>query len=448
MKIVMLVIDALRADSLSCYGYRRKTSPGIDALVGEGILFENAYTQANWTNPSLYSLLTGLYPSRHGVENFDQNLGDSVVTLSGLLGGFGYRTVLFSNYHVLLDRNRLGKHFQAVRHFDIDLRAGDLRQEIEAAAKSDLFCFVHAVQYVHEPYCAPPSEVARFWDGAVPARKIIRVLTREAGLNEESMRDALRSVNLRRERLDRREIAYLKACYDAGIRHVDGRLKELFDFLHSVQDEVILVITADHGQGFMEHGFFGHGLNLHEELIRVPLLFWMNRSRPGLRLKSVAQLIDVFPTLLELIGRPGPPSLDGASLAGCLRGVEEAGRRAICEGDPFVAFIRARRKLISSTYRLIKKPEGIRRLGKLLRERRFRRLLLHLYSLFPAALYDLSADPGETRNLKRRKPAEYREMLKCLREWRQEVSSAPPEVTTRELDDERAIEQLKSLGYL
>ena len=448
MKIIVIIIDALRADSLSCYGYPLETSPCIDRIASEGVLFENAYTQANWTNPALYSLLTGLYPSRHGVGSFDQNLGENVAALPNVLSGFGYRTVLFSNYHVLLDRHRLGKHFQEARHFDIDHDVENLRQTIVNGGESDLFLLVHTVKYVHEPYCASPREVSRFWDGAIPERKIIRVLTQEVGLNEESMRDVLRSVNLRRERLSREEIAYLKACYDAGIRHVDDRLKEFYDFLPSVRDEVILIVTADHGQGFMEHGFFGHGLNLNEELVRVPLIFWSNRVKRGFSLRSTVQLIDAFPTLLEMLARPGFPPMDGVSFAGCLRGVEDTSRQAICEGGPFAACARDGKKVIISTYRLMGWAERISRLTELLRRRRFRRLLLHLYSVFRAALYDLSADPGETRNLKRKEPAEFKKMSGYLIDWHRKVSSAIPEVTTRKLEDKKTIEQLQSLGYL
>ncbi len=448
MKIVVIVIDALRADSLSCYGCPRETSPALDRLAGEGVLFENAYAQANWTNPSLYSFVTGLYPSRHGVEDFDQNLGEKVSTLPGFLSGAGYRTALFSNYHVLLDRARLGRHFQETRYFDIDRDGETLRRTVAAGGESDLFLMLHVGNYVHEPYCADPREVGRFWEGDFPRRKIIRALTEEAGLDDESMRDVLRSINLRRQRLSRKELAFLKACYDAGIRHVDGRLQVFFDFLASLPEEVILVVTADHGQGFMEHGFFGHGLNLNQELVRVPLIFWRNRAPGGMRINSTVQLIDLFPTLLDLLGCPGSPAMDGCSFAGCLRGVEDGSRRAVCEGNPFAAGVSGGKKLIVSRYRLLEAPERTARLAELLRRRRFRRFLLHLYSIFRAGLYDLAADPGERHNLKRRDPAGFKKMLNDLKAWQREVSSSIPEVTTRKLEDKKTIEQLKSLGYL
>ncbi|MFH1038811.1 MAG: sulfatase [PVC group bacterium] len=449
MKIILIVIDALRADSLSCYGYPLETSPGIDRIVGEGVLFENAYTQANWTNPSLYSFLTGLYPSTHGVSGFNQNLGEKVTTLPGFLSGNGYRTFLFSNYYVLLDRKRLGKHFQEALYFDIDSNEKKLCRTFTDSEGSDLFAVVHVGNYIHEPYCASSREVSRFWKGAFPKRKIIRVLTEEAGLDDESMQNVLRSVNLRKERLDRKEITFLKACYDAGIRHVDAWLTGFFNFLTTTcRDDIILVITADHGQGFFEHGFFGHGLNLNEEIAKVPLIFWMSREKRGLRMKSTVQLIDVFPTLIELLTWQDPPAIDGVSFAGCLQGVEEASRWAVCEGFPFAACVHDCKKLILSIYRLIEAAERTDRLKKLVLKRRFRKLFLHLYSIFHGGLYDLTKDPGEKKNLKRSDPATFTRMEGYLRAWYKKVSACTPEVTTEKLEEDRIIEQLKSLGYL
>jgi len=207
-------------------------------------------------------------------------------------------------------------------------------------------------------------------------------------------------------------------------------------------------VTADHGQGFMEHGFFGHGLNLHQEIVRVPLLVWSNRKKRGFRISNPVQLIDIFPTLGELLSRPPAAPPDGRSFAGCLEGVEEPGRRAICEGGPSTALVGGGKKLIVSRYRLLEPPERISRLKELVALRRFRRLLHHLYSICRAELYDLSSDPEERRNRRRSDPAAYNKMLVDLKTWQRELASAAPEVTTRELDARETIEQLKSLGYL
>jgi arylsulfatase A-like enzyme len=449
MKIIVLIIDSLRADSLSCYGYPLETSPQFDRLAGEGVLFENAYTQANWTNPSLYSLLTGLYPSIHGVGDFNQNLGKDVSTITGHLARKGFRTVLFSNYYVLLDQERLGRHFQQKVYFDLDNDGEKLCRMISAGPDSDLFALIHVGNYVHEPYCAPPEEVKRFWNADFPKSKVIRALTEETGLDDESMQNVLRRVNLRREWLNRREISFLKACYDAGIRHVDDHLAGFFDYLQrDCEEEVVLVITADHGQGFFEHGFFGHGLNLNEELVRIPLIFWRNRARQPARIKSTIQMIDLFPTFLDVLGEEAAPELDGISFAGCLDGKEEVSRWAISEGQPFLACVRDRKKLIISIYRLMGAAERIGRLKELLAKRQFRKLLLHLYSLLRGGLYDLDQDPEERRNLIRSDPATAARMKDHLAAWYKAASLRTPEITTDEMDDEKMIEQLKSLGYL
>ena len=449
MKIVVIVIDALRADSLSCYGYPLETSPGIDRIAGEGVLFENAYTQANWTNPSLYSFLTGLYPSVHGVSGFNQNLGDKVATLPGLLAGVGYRTFLFSNYYVLLGPQRLGKHFQESVYFEIDGSREELRRKLTDNEKFDLFAVVHVGNYIHEPYCASSDEVGRFWKGPFPKRKIIRALTEEAGLDDESMKNVLRSVNLRRERLSRKEISFLKACYDAGIRHVDAWVEGFFDFLTSSgMDDVIFMITADHGQSFLEHGFFGHGLNLHQELIRVPLILRGRGSRPGKVVESYVQLTDIFPTLLDILGLDLPSGIDGISFWKCLEGEAQEERWVISEGFPFAAAIHHHKKLIISFFRLMGWREGLRTIFALIRSGRWRRLLLYLYSLLQTRFYDLRSDPGEEKNRSGGGRAELKKMKRYMKEWYRQCRIRALKVTEQEIEEERTMEQLKSLGYL
>ncbi len=448
MKIIVVVIDALRADSLSCYGYPRETSPGIDRIAGGGLLFNNAYSQANWTNPSLYSFLTGLYPSTHGVGGFNQNLGDKVATLPGLLVGVGYRTFLFSNYYVLLGPKHLGRHFQESVYFDIDGSQEELLRKLTEDENSDLFAVLHVGNYIHEPYCATPEEVGRFWEGPFPKRKIIRALTEEAGLDDESMQNVLRSVNLRRERLTREEISFLKACYDAGIGHVDTWLESFFDFITSPGgDDIIFMITADHGQSFFEHGFFGHGLNLHQELIRVPLIF-RGRGMTGEVVESYVQLTDVFPTLLDILGFDLPSDLDGISFRECLEGKELKGRWVISEGFPFAAAIQNQKKLIISIYRLMGWKEKVVTVTGLILSGHWRRLLFHLYSLVKTCFYDLRSDPGEEKNRLWSGRSEMKEMKRYLKRWYRRCRSRSRETIDHEIEDEKTIEQLKSLGYL
>ena len=447
MKIIIVSIDALRADSLGCYGYERDTSPHIDAMASEGVIFKNAYTPANWTNPSYYSLITALYPSVHGVTHHHHGIAGRVNTLPETLARRGYSSALYSNYHTLLDEKRFGRHFQDRVYFDIDRDSDKLKEKIVSPGAGNQFFLIHIGNYVHEPYCAPEELVREFWPQEFPENnEEIRRLTEEMNLSDESMRNVLRKVNLHRSLLSRTEVKFLKACYDAGIKYIDRWVGGFINYLkESPRDDYLFILTSDHGQGFFEHGFFGHGLSLHQELIKVPLVFY-NGSGEGQEVESYVQLTDIFPTLMDILGLGLPPDIDGISFREIMEGNEQRERWVICEGLPFIACIHSQQKLIISFYHLMYWKEKLREIVNLIRSRKLRRLLLHLYSLFKTGFYDLETDPGEMKNLAWRGGSGMKEIKRYLKDWHRRSRSL--EITEEEIDDEKTIEQLKGLGYL
>ena len=450
MKVIIISIDALRADSLGCYGYERDTSPHIDAIASDGVIFKNAYTPANWTNPSYYSLITALYPLVHGVTNHHHGISGIVNTLPETLARQGYTTSLYSDYYTLLDDHRFGRHFQDQVYFDIDRDSDKLKERITSLEARDLFFLIHIGNYVHEPYCAPEELVREFWPHAFPeGKEEIRRLTREMNLSDESMRNVLRKVNLHRTLLSRTEVEYLKACYDAGIKYVDRWVGDFFNFIKECSgEEYLFVLTADHGQGFFEHGFFGHGLSLHQELIRVPLIFY-KPCGVALEIDPAVQLIDVFPTMMEITGSPVPAGIDGVSFRKYLeKKITGDRRRIISEGFPLVTCIGGDKKLIISFYRLMNWKEKLEAVKSLIRSRNLRRLLFHLYSLLKTSLYDLRSDPGERRNLSWRRDPEKKILKQHLKRWYRQCRHRTLVVTDQEIDDRKIIEQLKGLGYL
>lgn len=449
MKIIIISVDALRADSLSSYGYEKTTSPCIDKIAREGALCKYAYTQSNWTYPSFYSLITGLYPTVHGITRFDQKIASKVATLPELLAGKGYKSFLLSNLYPLIDQNRFGAHFSETENFEIDRDIEKLKRKIKLLKDDDLFMLIHVGNYVHEPYFAPEELVRDFWTGDFPERKVIRMLTEKLGLPDDSLRDVLRSINLKKVRLSLKEKAYLKACYDAGIKYVDRWIGNLADFLEdNFGKEALLIITSDHGQGFLEHGFFGHGLSLYQELVRVPLILkWKGRIEPGV-MSSPVQLIDIFPTIAEMVGLETDRELDGVSFKPCLEGNAGEDRRAICEGFPFLTYICGMRKLIVSFHQVMPVRERIKEIKKSLVKRNLRRLAFHLYSIFATSLYNLSEDPKEKKNLIGREKKMAREMKKFAGDWYLKCAGRALPVATEEFADEATIEQLKGLGYL
>jgi arylsulfatase A-like enzyme len=448
MKIIILSVDSLRADSLSCYGYGRNTSPSIDDIARAGIVFKEAYTQCNWTYPSYFSLITGMYPSTHRIDWFDQKILDNIKTLPEVLSDAGYKTYMFSNYYSLINKGRFGRHFDEAIEFEIDKNWIDLKNLFKSEADNNLFALIHIGDYVHEPFCAPMQIVQEFWDDEIPSDDVIATLTAKE-FDTSSMRKVLRGINLRTIRLNSTKKRYLKACYDAGIKYVDKWIGELFSFItETFKDEVYLFISADHGQAFFEHGFFGHGLNLHQETIKVPLILWSNSYNRNKSIEAPVGLIDIFPTIMDILDQRNIPQIDGKSLEPYFEKEKtHVNRMVISEGFPFLACLEGKNKLITSFYRILPHEEKRLRLHKARTEGSLRRFLYHCYTMFKNSLYDLSRDSSEKRNLYFSRRADAKRMTGTLRKWYK--GCCEKALTTGKEDvDEQVKEQLKNLGYI
>lgn len=312
--ILLYVVDTLRADHLGCYGYPRPTSPNVDALAAESLLFEDAIAQASWTTPSTASILTGRDPLGHGALELGQGLRQDVPTLAELLRANGYRTGGFVtngnvsgslgfrrgfDEYVYLpeDRTRPTVHVPAdelhERVFSW-LRAGDGRP---------FFLYVHATD-PHAPYAAPQRLVDRFR----PAGPLPPLATLAEPVRALQGDPALATPE---------NVAYLTALYDAEIAFLDENLAKLIAELRTLglYDASVVVLTADHGEELHDHGRFGHGHSLYREQTRIPLLLRLpGGAQGGQRVTAVARLIDVLPTLLGELGVAVPEGVRGRSL--------------------------------------------------------------------------------------------------------------------------------------
>ncbi|MGH0030260.1 MAG: sulfatase [Myxococcota bacterium] len=307
--VVLISIDTLRADHLGCYGYPRPTSPHLDALAAESVLFEEAWATAPWTLPSHASLLTGLYPSRHGARAHRRRLAD-VTTLAEQLGAAGVATAAFVNVTFL------GRRFGLDRGFDVYERIPNgTRPEGDAARITDAglawlarqgerpsFLFLHYFD-LHSDYVALPRFRERFTDGG-----------RLAGTTRELMELAGHE-----RQADAADVAHLIGLYDASLRQLDQELGRLLDALRADArwDDTLLIVTADHGEEFADHGRFSHGLTHYREILRIPLLMRWPGAAPGAgrRVDTPVSLVDVAPTVLRAFGLEPPPGLDGVDLA-------------------------------------------------------------------------------------------------------------------------------------
>ncbi|MGB5163399.1 MAG: sulfatase [Thermoanaerobaculia bacterium] len=433
--VVVVSIDTLRADHLTAYGYQRATSPEISRLAREGVLFEQAFSQSPKTATSHMSLFTGVYPPAHRVANWgerrNRRLSDDVPTLATLLAQSGYRTEAYTNGGNVSARLGFDQGFEVYQeHLGAELAFEGASRALDRLIRDDrgvpapFFLFIHTFE-VHDPY-VPPAEFADQFVDPSYSGDIVgsqEELERLAGGGNYWARNA--EFWSRVDRDDPADIQHLKDLYDAEILFTDSQFAAFNENLRSLglEDETIVVVLSDHGEEFLEHGGFLHNA-LFQEILHVPLVFRLPESlgfASGRRIQNVVRLVDVVPTLLEVLDLPVPEHLQGRSLLPLVEGDETdtrpifsqwlAGGRIVALRDGEWKYIRVKRK---------------------------------------EQLFDLSTDPEELVN----RLSERQEVLFSLQQKVDEIigesyalaegqtAGRPPEL------DQQTREQLESLGYL
>jgi arylsulfatase A-like enzyme len=316
--LVLVVVDTLRADHLGAYGYARPTSPGLDALARSGTLFWNAASPSSWTKPAVASLFTSRSPSEHGAVSFDRDLGNELPTLAEALRARGYYTLGVSgNFVHVSEAHGFARGFDRFESPSVAargesdyllehrpgagrgvrLRAADARELNRLAAgllrdrpARPLFLYVHYMD-PHAGY-EPPERLARAFS---------RDAAFAAGAPEASAAYVSRLVSARAP-VEPRELARLVDLYDAEVAATDEAISELRGLLAAAGvPSALWVVTADHGEEFAEHGSFFHGVHLHDEAVRVPLVF-AGPGVPAAVRDEAVDLLDVAPTLLARAG--------------------------------------------------------------------------------------------------------------------------------------------------
>ncbi len=326
--VVLVSIDTLRADHLGAYGYTRPTSPHFDALARESLVYERAYSQAPYTAPSHMTLFTGVLPAVHGVVNWHsrtlRRVSERLPTLASLLAKAGYTTAAYSgggNLHPEFGFDQGFDSFVMTRWQDIGAAGHAL---LETARRGGRFFFFAHTYQVHAPY-VPPAPYARlFVDPAYGGRILSskEELVRQVGSDvwERLQKPFWEPV----DSSSPADVSHLLNLYDAGIRKMDD---DLALFLRRFREagldrDANLVVTSDHGEEFMEHGGLQHGSRLYDEQLHVPLLVRLPSAAGAGRRGEVVRLLDVVPTLLELLGLPAPEHLQGQPLPGLSAGSE------------------------------------------------------------------------------------------------------------------------------
>ena len=449
MKICLLVIDCLRPDHLGCYGYNRNTSPYTDKIAQNGLVFSNTYAQANWTYPSVYSMMTGRYPSILELSWFDQKINPAFPVLPEVLASHGYKTAIFSPFSMLLNRDTFCSHFDEMQSARVDSNALD-NLTTWLGNYDDSFLMFHVGEYVHEPFQAEEELVDLFLDSSTRPDKAkksraIQVLTSKTTTGND-LRKIIGNINKHLTSLSKNDLSYLTACYDAGIRKVDGFIRDVHSLLKGCGDDYLFMLLADHGQSFMEHGFFGHGNTVYDEVVKVPLVVDFPGCKAA-RISDNIQLMDIYPTILEHLQVEMPQEVDGTSFAKALKNEQLTSRTAFSEGYPYVSFRQGDHKIISSYSKFWDRAEVSRLFSTGMTKSRLRDAL-SLYQRFrPAKMFNLHEDPLETNNIRAKHPdlaAEYNNNLGAILDSIRHNSLSPTNIPI----DENIQKQLEKLGYL
>ena len=334
--ILWIVMDTVREDHLSCYGYSRNTTPNIDEIASEGVLFENVISAAPWTLPSHASMFTSMFPSEHGTDAEHPWLDDSFETIAELLHSLGYQTYGYSNspfvgpqYNLdqgfdtfvmtpfgrtqqepkpeptLPDFLRVKKYMEDLLHTQgataegavTDKGAEKTNKVVEGwiadanQADKPFFLFINYFE-AHEPANAPKQFSTPYLPPGVS-------WARANAVNQDFYLYVSEKVPMSKE-----DFAILSSLYDGEISYVDYRMGQLFDYVRNlgIMDNTVLIITSDHGQNLGEHNLIGHQLSIHDTLLRVPLIIrYPKVFEAGQRVEEQVQLTDIFPTITDII---------------------------------------------------------------------------------------------------------------------------------------------------
>jgi arylsulfatase A-like enzyme len=319
--VVVLVIDTLRADKLRPFNPQtRVKTPAIDQLATEGVVFELAQAPENWTKPSVASILTGLYPQTHQQKTADAALPSSAELLSEHLKDQGFATGGFIANGYVSDRFGFDQGWDDYSNYIREEKSTEAKDVFEAAgnwieAHKDgrFFAYIQTID-PHVPY-DPPGEYLAMYDSGEYAGQVRPRMTGD--LLEKAKRNPPQVV------FDARDKERLKALHDGEITKHDHFFGAFLERLSEMglSEDTLIVVTADHGEELDDHGSWGHGHSVYQELLHVPLIFRLPHRLPaGAKIGAAVSTLDVSATVTELLGVPGMAQNEGRELIGLMLG--------------------------------------------------------------------------------------------------------------------------------
>jgi len=434
--VLIILVDTLRADHLGCYGHSRRTTPHIDRLRRESVLFRHAQSSSSWTAPAVASLFTGLHPYRHGVRYVDTlDLAGRFKTVAERFSEAGWFTGAVSDNMLIIPENGFDQGF---RTFVSKPEAVDMRKAeavtgialtwLEHHGDRPFFLYLHYMD-PHGNY--QPRQP--FHPGPPPPGSAIRPFVEQGRIGAV----ANRKQESRRFTLTTAEERRLAVLYDGEITANDFQVGRLLAWLEKqgLAGNTVVVFVADHGEEFADHGKYAHATSLFDELVQVPLLIRLpgpGRADGGGRgVETVVRTADLGPTLLDLAGVAGfDGEMDARPFSTLLEDGGPAGeaREAYFELNPYSrdplasGWVEAARGLRHGDLKLIFEP----------RTQQYQ-------------LYDLAADPGEHRSIFN---AGHRQSIEMAARLNRYLEEARLEDGPVPLLEDRQLQQLDALGYL
>ena len=429
--VVVFLLDTARRDAFGCYGHPDDPTPNIDALAADGVRFDEVVSTSGWTLPAVASLMTGTWATIHGAMGRGVRLTPirpELPMAAEVLKEAGYETVGFANAAFVSPMLGMDRGFDLFDHrysYNWDTRKADVTvdgaiAELRKRRSKPCFYFIHLFD-AHLNYGAPAAYTDRFTGGRnhppIPL-KLEDILDLQTG---PERRDAPAPDDIR----------YVRGTYEAEVAFADANVGRFIDQMKKLgmYDRSTIVVTADHGEEFWDHGGFEHGHTLYNELVMVPLVIKPPAAlRPAKRVvDSQVRLLDVMPTVFEILSLEKPPSFEGVSLVPYMAGETNEDLDALCEstlyGPMYIALRGPRYKYIQP---------------------------LDADGDETGALFDWRADPAEKTDLAASLPDVAREMKTELLRWSTENAARARNMSKLKVVDlsPARIRQLRSLGYI
>ncbi|MDA0747437.1 MAG: VanZ family protein [bacterium] len=414
--VLLITVDTFRPDHLGAYGYSRETSPVLDRFAQEGVLFQNTISSSSWTTPGLLSVLTGLWAPTHGVDVRGKSLRPGTPTFATVLRKAGYAAPDILYLSSIPNLQNLGLTV-SYKDRDTYLPNGDevLFRALEAYRDSTFFLYYH-YRNLHLPYSpSPPYD---------------RMFTPEAfnplGFGKEKVETVRRNVTIPQGSvvLQEEDQDWIVGLYDGQVREMDDAFfKPLYETLKrlGIYEKTLVIVTADHGEELMEHGFIGHPStsfkgSAFDELLKIPLVMSCPSLLPqGRVVQMQVQNVDIFPTVLDLLALPVPEAVQGRSLMPVIRGEAMAERPAFTETTP-------------GGYQAT--PEMLKMRIRAMRTSKWKLIHTHGPGVDRYELYDLEKDPEERQDVAVRYPDMTGQMRVELHQW---VLASQPSVEENKL---------------